>query len=513
MSTLTRRGFMQSAAAGALTLGTRRDACAASRCDRPNILFLMADQFRADCIGADGNRVVHTPHLDWLAKTGVRFTRAYSSTPTCTPARSALLTGLSPWRHGMLGYGRVAEKYPIEMPRVLRDAGYYTFGLGKMHWHPQRNAHGFNQMMLDESGRAEQPDFRSDYGAWFYSNAPSLNPDITGVGWNDYTAKQYVLPEKLHPTYWTGQTAVQFLRRYDRPEPFFMKVSFARPHSPYDPPERFWRYYMDKSMPAPFKSKWSEKYAPRSSDKPDLWHGDLGIETARHSRRGYYGSVSFVDDQIGRILDALKRRHLMDKTLIVFTADHGDMTGDHNLWRKSYAYESSARIPMLLRWPDGAVSGRRGKVCAKPVELRDVLPTFMDVAGAPGVEMLDGKSMMALAENPDAEWRPYIDLEHDICYDRVNHWNALTDGNWKYIFHAFDGSEQLFDIAKDPHELNDLAPVVEYAGKLREWRGRMVDHLAERGEEFVNNGRLALRPEPHLYSPDYPGCSCHPKKG
>jgi len=145
------------------------------------MLLLMADQHRADCLGADGNPVIHTPNLDRLAAEGARFRCAYSSTPTCTPARSALLTGLSPWRHGMLGYGRVAEKYPLEMPRALREAGYYTLGIGKMHYHPQRNPHGFHQVLLDESGRAESPEFRSDYRAWFCSEAPGLDPDATGI--------------------------------------------------------------------------------------------------------------------------------------------------------------------------------------------------------------------------------------------------------------------------------------------------------------------------------------------
>ena len=123
--------------------------------DRPNILFLMADQFRGDCLGADGNKIIHTPNIDRLAAEGARFRCAYTSTPSCTPARSGLLTGLSPWHHGMVGYGRVAEKYPREMPAMLHDAGYYALGIGKMHFHPQRCLHGFDMTILDESGREE----------------------------------------------------------------------------------------------------------------------------------------------------------------------------------------------------------------------------------------------------------------------------------------------------------------------------------------------------------------------
>ena len=479
--------------------------------EKPNILLLMADQFRGDCVGADGNRAIRTPHLDRIAAEGVIFRRAYSCTPTCTPARSALLTGLAPWNHGMLGYGRGAEKYPIEKPRALREAGYYTMAIGKNHFHPQRNSHGYHMVLLDESGRTESPDFRSDYRSWFASQAPNLDPDATGIGWNDHRAMPYALPENLHPTHWAGETAVRFLNTYDRRQPFFLKVSFARPHSPYDPPDRFMNLYADADVPGAVVGKWAERYRERSSDEPTLWHGDLGEEQVRRSRQGYYGSISFIDEQIGRILDALDQRGSMDNTLVLFTADHGDMTGDHHLWRKSYAYEASARIPMLMRWPDSLVAAKRSQTSIAPVELRDVLPTFLDAASAPGAETLDGRSLLSLIRDGKAEWRTYIDLEHDMCYSASNHWNALTDGLYKYIFHARDGEEQFFNLDNDPGEREDLASQADHQAELRKWRGRLIEHLAPRGERYAKNGTLALRPERHLYSPNYPGCSCHPR--
>jgi len=509
---LTRREMLALSLGAALAACARRGIAGTSQRskERPNILLLMADQHRGDCVGADGNKVIRTPNLDRIANEGVRFRCAYSCTPTCTPARAALLTGLGPWRNGLLGYGRVGEKYPIEMPRALRESGYYTMGIGKMHWHPQRNPHGFHQVLLDESSRAESPDYRSDYRSWFFSEAPNLNPDATGIGWNDYPAKAYVLPERLHPTHWMGETAVRFVKTYDRPEPFFLKVSFARPHSPYDPPERFMNMYADAALPKAAVGKWAERYKERNSARFDIWHGDLGAEQVRSSRQGYYGSVSFVDEQIGRILEALEQRGWLDQTLIIYTTDHGDMTGDHHLWRKSYAYEPSARIPMLMRWPSGLVASQRGQVSMASVELRDILPTFLEAASAPGAETLDGRSLLQLVGGKTVEWRKYIDLEHDICYSPENHWSALTDGRRKYIFHAKEGEEQFFDLEKDRGELNDLASEPAYQDQLREWRNRLVDHLAERGERFVQDGKLALRPKAYLYSPNYPGCSCHP---
>lgn len=475
------------------------------RDERPHILFLMGDQHRGDCLGVAGNPVIHTPNLDRLASEGVYFCRAYSSTPTCTPARAALLTGLSPWRHGMLGYSRVAERYAFEKPRALRDAGYYTMCIGKNHFSPQRNTHGYELELLDESSRVESIDFRSDYRSWFYSSAPNGNPDATGIGFNDYRAKAYALPEHLHPTAWTGECAVRFLQNYDRRSPFLLKVSFARPHSPYDPPERFMKMYEDAEIPNAFVGKWAERYAPRSDSSNSIWHGDMGENQVRHSRQGYYGSISFIDEWIGKILETLEEKGLLENTLIVYLSDHGDMTGDHHLWRKSYAYESSARIPLVLRWPSSLISAQRGQIFNQPVELRDVLPTFLDAASIPIPNHIEGSSLLELVRGKTGAWRTQLDLEHDICYDKTNHWNALTDGHWKYIFHAFDGQEQLFDLATDPHELNDLAsdPSVEIL--LRTWRNRMVEHLAGRGEPWVKNGRLALRPTSILHSPHYPG--------
>ena len=489
---------------GSIAMAAARARGATTR--QPNILFLMGDQHRGDCVSADGNKAIRTPSLDRIAREGVLFRCAYTSVPSCTPARAGLLTGLSPWHHGMIGYGRVADRYPNEKPRLLREAGYQTLGIGKMHWAPQGNLHGFHKTLLDESGRVESKGFMSDYRQWFREQAPGLNPDATGLGWNDYGSKPYALPERLHPTRWTGETALQFLQSYGRQEPFFLKVSFARPHSPYDPPERFFKLYEDADLPKAVVGKWAERHAERGKKLPSsTWQGDLGEAQVRRSRQGYYGNVTFIDEEIGRLLDLLDKRRWLENTLILYAGDHGDMTGDHHLWRKTYAYEASARIPMLLRWPGNFLDAKRGQVLRQPVELRDILPTFLDAAGvAVEPKRFDGRSMLDLVRGKAEGWREWIDLEHDVCYAPENHWTALTDGRWKYIFHAFNGEEQLFDLASDPGELRDLAPEKEHEATLRLWRGRMTEHLSERGAPFVVAGKLGVRPARFLYSPNYP---------
>ncbi len=502
---MTRRQWMGVTAGGLTALSVQGLLNAQGESQkRPNILLLMSDQHRGDCLGADGNEAILTPHLDRIAREGALFCHAYSSVPSCTPARAALLTGLGPWRNGMLGYGRVAERYAQEKPRMLAEAGYRTCAIGKCHYHPQRNGHGYHQLILDESGRVQDPGFKSDYRAWFESAAPGLDPDATGIGWNDHRGQPYALPEELHPTRWTGDAAVTYINSHTGDSPFFLKVSFARPHSPYDAPQRFFDLYRDRPIPDRHLGDWCASYAPRSWAKDDIWHGDMGWETTRNSRAGYYGNVTFIDEQVGRLLAALETKHLLEETLIMVIADHGDMLGDHHHWRKTYAYEGSARIPFLVRWPESMIDAPRGQVRPEPVELRDVLPTLLDAANAGGADGMDGKSIFPLLRGTSEGWREFIDLEHDVCYDKKNHWSAATDGRIKYIFNAFDGQEMLFDLQEDPGECVNLAGHADYADTLAAWHSKLAGHLEERGEAWVKNGRLQLRPDSILHSPLYP---------
>jgi arylsulfatase A-like enzyme len=157
---------------------------------------------------------------------------------------------------------------------------------------------------------------------------------------------------------------------------------------------------------------------------------------------------------------------------------------------------------MLVRWPTGLIAARRGQTIDSPVELRDVLPTLLDAAGVSTERRLDGRSLLRTIGK--GEGREFIDLEHDVCYSPANHWNALTDGRAKYIYHARDGEEQLFDLVKDPGETTDLAGDAAHAATLRLWRERMVAHFVERGEPFLKGGKLVPRPQRHLYSPNFP---------
>lgn len=476
--------------------------------NKPHIILIMTDQHRADALGCVGNSHIHTPNIDALAADGNIFTNGYSSCPSSTPARAGLLTGLSPWHHGMLGYGKVAENYKYEMPKMLREAGYYTFGIGKMHWDPQNALHGFHAVLLDESGRVESPYFISDYRKWFQLQSPGSNPDETNVGWNAHNAKVYQLDEKLHPTTWTAQMATEFIENYESESPLFLKVSFARPHSPYDPPQRFYDIYKDAEVPAPFKAEWSEKFGEMQRDPEanlNTAFGGFEDEYVANSRRHYYASITFIDEKIGEIIDALKKKGMYDNALICFTSDHGDMMGDHNHWRKTYAYEGSAAIPYIVKWNNSmprVVSN--GHDIENPVELRDILPTFLVAAGEYAPNDMDGRPLQTLVQSEKPEWRRYTDMEHNSTYRPENYWCALTDGSHKYVWFFLTGEEQLFDMKKDPQETVNLADNKKSKQTLETFRSAMAEHLSERGEEWVKDGKLIVKTKNQLYSPHYP---------
>lgn len=471
---------------------------------KPNIILIITDQQRFDCLGIAGNSVIKTPNIDAIARDGVRFTNGYSSCPSSTPARAGLLTGLSPWHHGMLGYFKLAKEYKYEMPTMLSGAGYSTFAIGKLHYDLQRNLHGFDGALLDESGRVESPGFVSDYRVWFAKEAPGVNPDTTGIGWNDHRGGVYLLDEKLHPTTWTAEQSVKYIADYNSPKPMMLKVSFARPHSPYDPPQRYFDMYKDAPVEEPWIGEWAMPFSGMQNTA-DAAFGDFGINHALNSRRHYYAAITFIDDKVGEIILELKKRDMYDNSVIIFTSDHGDMMGDHYHWRKTYPYEGSARVPFIVKYPKSTkLLCKKGAVDYGAVELRDVLPTFLDVAGLPVPSDMDGKSLLQYATDKDYKWREYIDLEHATCYGPDNYWCALTDGKIKYIWNLHNGTETLFDLEADPHEIIDQSKNALYSVKIALWRKRMVDHLTERGETFVKDGELQTVSKTVLLSPNYP---------
>lgn len=484
-----------------------------SQPDTPHIILIMTDQHRADALGCAGNPSILTPNIDALAKEGARFNQAYSPVPSCTPARSCLLTGMEPWHNGMLGYARLARKYKYEMPRMLKDGGYYTFCVGKNHWFPQKSLHGFNGTLVDESGRIEQDGFISDYRDWFKRVAPGEDPDKTGLGWNSRFAKSFALDERLHPTNWIGSTGADFIDKYDVDAPLFLKVSFERPHSPYDPPQNILDRYKGVKVPGPAIGDWEGKIynypdinkPVPTSGPPSAPFGNFGKAQVKDSKKHYYANITFIDEQVGKLVAKLKARGMYENSLIVFLSDHGDEMGDHYHWRKTFPYQGSVHIPFILKWPDHfKTDTKRGSTIENPVGLQDILPTFLAASGQRIPEDMDGKNVLELVSGNSSGWRKYIGMEHATCYFKNNYWSAVTDGKRKYVWHFYTGQEQFFDLEKDPHENHDLIDISARKKEINGWRNHLVDYLKERGPSFVKNGNPVKRTKTMLYSPNYP---------
>ena len=240
MTKMNRRDLikaMGSTAGAALLYGHRGSAIAATPRDRVNILFLMDDQHRGDCLGAAGPAWLKTPHLDSLAHEGALFVKTYTSTPSCLPARAALLTGKSPWRHGMLGYKVIPPRYEHEKPRMFTEAGYRTHAVGKMHF--QDHDHGYQPIVLEEAWRLRSESFKCDYRRWFEAHHPDKDVDATGLSYTDHRGgRPFPYDDALHPTNWTAEQGIKFLQTYHGERPWLLNISFKRPHPPFDPPKR-----------------------------------------------------------------------------------------------------------------------------------------------------------------------------------------------------------------------------------------------------------------------------------
>ncbi|MDF2725811.1 MAG: sulfatase [Paenibacillus sp.] len=476
--------------------------------NRPNVLLLMTDQQRWDTLGCYGNEVIETANLDWLAAEGTVFEHAYTCTPSCVPARATLMTGMDPWNTGILGMGR--GQGPMRclehtLPEQLAMAGYHTQGVGKMHFHPQRSLFGFHHTVLDESGRQGDPGFVSDYRRWFDQNKTGdYGFTDHGIDWNSWMARPYHAPEFLHPTNWTVNESIRFLQNRDPNKPFFLKMSFARPHSPYDAPAFYYDIYEKKDMPKPYISAWSSMHdVKKDAASPDAWRGERSNEEIRRARIGYYGNIHHIDLQIGRLLMHLKKTGQFDNTLILFTSDHGDMMGDHHLWRKTYAYEGSAHIPLIVKLPK-SMKGACVERNDAPVCLQDIMPTILDVTGVSIPESVDGKSLLPLIRGQNTAWREYVHGEHSTCYSEQQEMQYLTDGRWKYIWFPRLGTEQLFDMASDPGECADLAAAPLHSDELHRWRENLVAILEERNAGLTENGELVCQAgKPPIVSPKY----------
>lgn len=471
----------------------------------PNIVLIEVDQMRGDCLGALGHPVVETPYLDMMARDGVLFRHAYSAVPSCIAARAAILTGMSQENHGRVGYAdRVPWDYPNFIAQSFAEAGYHTQAIGKMHVYPTRSLCGFHNVILHDgymgyNRRTDTPMHDSwnetdDYLKWLRERLGS-DVDIidSGLECNSWVARPWHLSEQFHPTNWVVNESIDFLRRRDPTRPFFLKMSFVRPHSPLDPPQAYFDQYIHQDIPLPPVGDWAE-YEDHNEDGRyiDAVKGVISPRALKRQRAAYYGLITHIDHQIGRFLQSLIEYGLRENTVILFVSDHGDMLGDHNWFRKSVPYQGSVNVPFLIYDPGRLLKCKHNQLNDDVVELRDIMPTLLDIAGIEIPDTVDGLSLKRRLEE-GTPWRDYIHGEH--TYGQwSNHY--ITNGSEKYIWFSQTGREQYFRLDQDPAELRDLAQLPEHRERLAYWRHVMVEALAHREEGYSDGRNLIVGRKP-----------------
>lgn len=421
---------------------------------RPNILLITTDQQRADTVGAFGlNSVIRTPALDRLAGEGTSFTRAYTPSPVCVPARFAMTTGLPPIVTGCRENSTMPDGRRSLM-EMLAAAGYATHGCGKMHFAPDpagRRMWGFGSRDF-----SEEVALGDDYHAFLRENGYGHVLDPHGVrGEYYYVPQPSQVPAHLHHSAWVANQSIDFIQRHVPKNPFFLWTSFIKPHPPFENPSPWNRLYRSVDMPDP----WCPANA---SEFTGFWNAlqnrykymetESNPHAVRTIKAAYYACVSYVDRQVGRLLDALGPE--IDNTLVIFTSDHGELLGDYGCFGKRCMLEASVRVPLIVRYPRAFPAGRR---CGVPVSLLDLVPTILTATGsAEPRPSHHGEDLADLARGPIVERTVFSQLSQQSLGLYM-----ITDGRWKYIYSAADEREWSFEIGDEVRER--MAPAEETA--------------------------------------------------
>lgn len=459
---------------------------------RPNILLLFTDQQRADTIHELGNGIIQTPHMDRLCREGVAFERAYTPSPVCVPGRCSMYYGLYPHHTGCYDNDCPMPSGKPTIMQILTDAGYRTHGIGKMHFAPDTlSMGGFQSREKQEELAGSLED--DDYLIYLKNRGYQHVFDPHGQRSEMYYIPQISqMPAKDHPTQWVGDRTVEFLDQHDFSQPFFMMSSFIHPHPPFSPPTPWNKMYRAKDMPYPHLPKGAEDcitYMNRFQNRYKYRDQGFDFNLVRTQMAFYYGCISFIDYQIGRIVARLEELGQLDNTLIVLTSDHGELLGDYYSFGKRTMLDSAARIPMIARYPARLEQGKR---CSKPTSLVDMMPTFMDAAGLNKDKIeTDGESLFDIASETSARRYVLSQFQREGLGLYM-----IADENCKYVYSAPDQKEYFFDRRVDTMEGRNLACEDEKNNEMAELMQELMDVLHRSGKETsVKDGRWVTYPK------------------
>jgi arylsulfatase A-like enzyme len=415
---------------------------------RPNLLFIIADQLRADFVGCYGASFVNTPNIDALAAEGIRYERAYSTSPICVPARASLLTGMNSVRNGVLDNSvwlrpDLAACGVRTWPEMLNSVGYFTAGIGKMHFYPWDSNHGLQYRVVAEDKRWIH--IRDDYYHRLRAHGERKYHGNEHEGYlENKGAIINRLPWELSVDHFVGDEAIRFLETYSSDGPFAAMVSFPGPHCPYDPNQEFLDQVDPSRMPPAIPAVQGDadellRNSIESNSRP--WNGvdysTFTPEQKQKVRAHYAASTNQIDVEIGRIITTLKEQGLWENTVVIFTSDHGDYLGDHGFIGKGIYYEAAIHVPLIVRVPGVAAGVYEGLV-----ELTDITATLLAFAGTKPPQPMDSRPLPAIGLDT---------VPRSILFGFVSNGWMAYDGRWKLCKYA-TGEQHLFDRASDPDE-------------------------------------------------------------
>ncbi len=498
---------------------------------RPNILLITADHMRHDAVACNADaRVPHglghairTPNLDRLAASGVTFRNSFTPNPVCVPARASITTGNYP--HRCTGRKNNTGLIRPDQPRLAAHFaahGYATAAIGKLHYVPYAPPdqppllHGFQTAELCESGRMLRQfdplwkrrgveayhDFLEDSDWKGYSRAH-------GIGNNDVRSAPSPLPEALHEESWIASRTLARLtehRRASPDQPILLWASFAKPHPPYDPPRPWDTLYDPRALPPPL-GDWEDDSLLAGRD-PELVARRFSYGWQNLSReavqvcRAYYGAmVTFQDAMIGRMLDDLDASGQADNTIVIYTADHGDLLGDFGRFFKTCFYDGSVKIPLIIRAPGVIPPGKASR--DQLAGLQDILPTLAGLTGFPLDAPVDGLDLTPVLRNPAATGRPFYVAQ---TVESPGQKYMIRTPEWKYMYAEAGGTEELYEVSRPLYELTNLASDPAFRGVLTDLRGRLIDWCRDNGDTaMVPGGKLAVSAVPDPQPPFGPG--------
>lgn len=477
MDPISRRAFLAGTAGAPAALNAATP--------RPNILFIMVDEMRWDAMGCEKHPVVATPNLDRLARSGVRFANSYTVSPVCSPARACVFTGRYAHVNGVTINGVPANNGEIFLPTILKHHGYHTAIAGKLHYTPHRFDYGFDQFWTfgtegptPEIGYVEY--LRRTHGS------PAKWPIVPGtcpwpedplgrdVGLFKYKREDF-------ETEWITDRSIDYLRgRNKQAQPWFLFTSYLKPHSPSVEPEPYFSKYDPAGMPIPKLPPNAREIRAAQAGRGKRAFVD-DEKMMRVMSALYYGAIAHIDDQIGRIFRELDTLGMAENTLVLFTADHGNMLGDHGRWFKGVQYEGSAHVPLLWKGPKGAPENG-GRVVDKVVENTDLLPSILEAVQVPVPERVQGRSFLQLARGKDPQWK-------DRCYSELRSGMLLEEG-WKLIDNSLNGTgtRELYHLRSDPKEQRNLAEDPKQRDRVKAWGEKLASWRADRPAPVTISG-------------------------